>query len=237
MRIHPATAVLCFLAATVVACDNSRSTVIPADLSKFGEIQPALDKLDSADRRRVAAYEMRAHMGALFGNSPPTASVTIGQAIDDQTKFEAAAAAQEAEAKQLAAKAAAERAAKLQAMEQVLTVALTKLNLESGEFDKHIAMRLAFQNRSQKPIAGVKGVAISQDMFGDTITVSRVSYDEGIPASGLREWNGSKHFNQFMDDDRKLASTPLEKIKFRFEPSVIVFEDGSKLEAPEPDGG
>lgn len=120
MRIHPSTALLCSLAATFVACNNPRSTVIPSDLSKISEIQPTLDKLDSADRRRVAAYEMRAHMGALFGNSPPAASVTIGQAIDDQAKFEAAAADREAEAKQLAAKAAAERAAKLQGMQQVL---------------------------------------------------------------------------------------------------------------------
>jgi hypothetical protein len=120
-------------------------------------------------------------------------------------------------------------------MNQVLTTALTKLDLVKGSFlGSMVYMNIAFQNKGQKPIAGVKGTAVFRDMFGDTLATESVSYDKGIPV------NGVKQFRQIaaagMDrGERKLAETPIEKVKFTFDPVIILFEDGTKLEMPKGD--
>jgi hypothetical protein len=46
-------------------------------------------------------------------------------------------------------------------------------------------------------------------------------------------WHGSKKYNQFESSDQTLRNTPLEKIKFEFEPDAIVYADGSELKAPD----
>lgn len=222
-----------------VACGDPRSTKIPADISELAKIQSSLDKLDSTDRGRVARYEMRARMGAIFGGSPPPASVTIGEAIKNQKAFEAAEARQAAADSILTAATAKERAEKMRLMGEALATTLTKLEVQGATSDSYgqfIYMHVAFQNRGAKPIAGVKGIAIIRDMFGDTVARRRISYDKGIPVNGskpLRELVGATRVDPA---DRRLAETPIEKLKFTFEPSVIIFDDGTKLEAPGPGG-
>ena len=117
-------------------------------------------------------------------------------------------------------------------MSQVLTTALTKLEVQQVSFmGPAVYMHVAFQNRGTKAIAGVKGTAIVRDMFGDTLATRPVSYDKGIPLNGIKELRDilSTSFDQ---GGRKLATTPIEKVKFSFEPSIIIFDDGTKLEAP-----
>ena len=43
----------------------------------------------------------------------------------------------------------------------------------------------------------------------------------------------SADYNQFNKDDKRFAEAETEKIRFSFEPSVILFVDGTKLEAPD----
>jgi hypothetical protein len=219
----------------LLACGDPRSTKIPADLADMPKIQSSLDKLDSVDRGRVAQYEMRAHLGAMFGASPPPAGVTIGEAIDNQKAFVAAEAKVDAERKVLAAKVAAERARKLELMSQALSTTLIGLEVKQGAFmGSLVYMHIAFQNRGAKPIAGVKGIAIFRNMFGDTLVTETVSYDKGIASNEVRQWRQIAAAG-LDPGERRLAETPIEKIKFSFEPSIIIFEDGTKLEAPGAD--
>jgi hypothetical protein len=217
----------------IVACSDPRSTKIPADMSDLPKIQSALDKLDSVDRGRVAQYEMRAHLGAIFGNSPPPAGVTIGEAIDNQKAFAIAQAKEEAAEKARTAAAAKALTEKLRLMSEALAVSLTRLEVQgapSDQFGQFIYMRIAFQNRGPKAIAGVKGIAIFRDMFGDTVARKTVSYEKGIPVNSGKEWRELVGATMVDASDRKLAQTPIEKVKFSFEPSIIIFDDGSKLE-------
>ena len=70
-----------------------------------------------------------------------------------------------------------------------------------------------------------------KDIFGDPIKQVRLSSDEAIKARKSFVYKGGIDINQFIDEDTKLASTPKEKIQFSFVPEVILFEDGSKIEA------
>jgi hypothetical protein len=236
MTAKPLAIVVLFSA---IACSDPRSTKIPADISELPKIQSSLDRLDSTNRGRVARYEMRARMGAIFGGSPPPASVTIGEAIKNQTAFEAAEARQAAADSAVAAASAKERAEKVRLMGEALAVSLTKLEVQgttSDSYGQFIFMHVAFQNRGSKPIAGVKGVAIIQDMFGDTVTTRRISYDKGIPINAVKELRQLIGATRVDPQDKRLAETPIEKLKFSFEPSIIIFDDGTKLEAQSSNG-
>ena len=67
-------------------------------------------------------------------------------------------------------------------------------------------------------------------MFGDNIKEINLSYDDGVKANSTSTYEGSIDYNEFMADDVKLLNTSLDKIKFNFVPSVILFKDGSKIE-------
>ena len=53
-----------------------------------------------------------------------------------------------------------------------------------------------------------------------------------LPVGGIKEL---RDILAITSEARKLADTPIEKVKFSFEPTIIIFEDGTKLEAPDPD--
>jgi hypothetical protein len=161
--------------------------------------------------------------------------MTVGRAIDEQRAFVREQEAKEAAAKALAEKERREREAKLAALNQAVTVALVDKDFRAadyteGTYQDAITMVFAFQNKTDRNIAGVKGRAIFADIFGDTISAVRMSYDHTIPAGKTVRWSAQTDYNQFMDKDVKLRATSLDRLKFRFEPLTIIFADGTRLD-------
>jgi len=68
-----------------------------------------------------------------------------------------------------------------------------------------------------------------QSPVGDAIKDVNVSFDDGVKAGKHAAWEGSLGFNQFMSEDTKLASTDLAKMKIDWEPSAIVYADGTTM--------
>ena len=135
---------------------------------------------------------------------------------------------------ELKAKIEAENAAVKKQMDGILTAAIVS---KSGHaryeyIDKitDIGFQLAFENHSDKDIAGFKGIISFKDMFGDTIKNLTLSYDDGVKAKSTAKYEGSTAYHEFMAEDSKLLNTDLDKIKFEFKPSVIMFTDGTKIE-------
>jgi len=94
-----------------------------------------------------------------------------------------------------------------------------------------VEIELAFKNTSTKPMAGVKGDAVFRDMFGDTLDVASVSYDQSVAPGETRIWTGSRSvLGSFGHNTAKLRTTATEKVQFTFLPSMIVFADGTKLQ-------
>jgi hypothetical protein len=92
---------------------------------------------------------------------------------------------------------------------------------------------MAFENRSDKDMQGIKGTLKIADIFGDTINNVTFSYDRGVPAGKTSAYRGTIDINRFMDKDMKLWSTDLDKLKTTFEISTIIYKDGTKVEAPQ----
>ena len=129
----------------------------------------------------------------------------------------------------------AERKAKQEAFAKLLSVALVGKRNSTGEYDQRMVMLdLAFDNKSDKDIAGVKGILHLNDMFGDKIMNIKWPFDAGVDAKQTAvDRAGGMKINQFIDDQMKRWNTEPDKIKASYEVQTIVFKDGTRLDAPE----
>ncbi|WP_372404621.1 hypothetical protein ACDW34_07225 [Acinetobacter piscicola] len=220
------------LAMFLVGCSNPKSAEIPTDPNKWEELKPKIEKLSDEEKQLVAQYLIRKGMGSAFGGEGVKAGTTIGDAIKEQQKWQDDKKAQEKAEAELKAKVEAEKKAKIAELNRVITVALIKKEGYSsyGGDINNIGIELAFENKGNKDISGVKGITHFNDIFGDSIKSVNLSYDDGVKAHSTATYQASINYNQFMDEDKKLLNTELEKMKFVFEPQVILFTDGSKIE-------
>jgi hypothetical protein len=217
---------------TVAGCKNVRDT----ELSKLTpEQSAALDKkLNGEEMRLLIAYRMRTGMSAAFGGSGAPDGMTVRQAIDEERKWAENQKVEEAKADALKQKVEAERKAKQQEFNQLLSAALvTKKNIDGEYGQRSVGLAVAFENKSDKDIQGVKGVLVLSDIFGDPIEKVRLSYDAGIDARKIATYKGGVEINRFMEKDIKLWNTDFDKLKANFETSTVIFRDGTKIEAPQ----
>lgn len=227
------------LTSHITSCSKPRDFTISAEPSKWGsdeKLKSAVAKLPEEDRQLLAGWMLRAGMGKAFGAT--VSDTTIGTAIEQQRQFEAERAAKEAEEAALAARVAKERAEAAAAMNAILTVAMTKFEFFEADYRNRILsdgfqVGFALENKSSKDLVGVKGTVQFADIFDDRIKSIGLSIDEPIPAGQVLQWGGTLDYNQFMDADKKLRSTPAAKLKVSYIPSVFLFSDGTRMAAPQ----
>lgn len=222
------------LALILSGCSNPKNKEIPTDPDKWDTLKPEVEKLNDEEKQLLTQYIMRKAMGQAFGGGGVEAGTTIGDAIDEQRNWIKEKDTQEKAEAELKAKVEAQKKAKIEQVNKILTVALTKKEGRStysfSEDPNEIYFEIAFENKGVKDISGVKGVAHFNDMFGDNIKSLSLSYDEGVKVDQMALYKASTNFNQFMSEDKALLSTDISKIKFTFEPQVVLFADGSKIE-------
>jgi phosphoserine phosphatase len=233
-------------------CSDPYKTPVPTTSEVLkgadGSFAATLQKIPEGDRELVARYMARNALGTMFGGAP-LAQVSVREAIAaqvafeaEQAKKEAAEAAEqatvkaknaqrEAEAKALADKAQAARAAQIKAMDDAVTVAVVSMKSVQGSFAKGVNIKFAIENKSEKELAGIKGVVRFKDIFGKDVKVTRIAYDKNIKPKATAAYSGGIEINQFMEGDVKLYDTPMEKLKISWEPEVYLYADGSKLES------
>lgn len=239
------TILLCSI--VLAACSGPKDTPLPRELDKMDTIKPAMEKLTAEERELAAGYIMRhtigAKLGGLFGGKEGPGipeGMTIGKAIEEQRKFKADAAIEEAKQQALKAKLQAEREAAQKQMREAVTVTLVskKLAVEHGYSgivtDENLQVVFGYKNNTDKEVAGVKGYVSVKDLFGEEISGFLISNDTTIPAGQSTTWTGSRsvRFSLGNNKDRKLAELGDDKYKVVWEPEMIVFKDGTKLTAP-----
>ena len=232
----------------LAACSGPRDTPLPRDLEKMESIKPAMEKLTPEERELAAGYIMRhtvgAKLGGLFGGKEGPGipeGMTLGKAIEEQRKFKADAALEEAKQQALKAKLHAEREAAMKPMLEAVTVTLVskRIAVERGYsgmvMDENLEVTFGYKNNTAKDISGVKGRVSVKDLFGDEISAFQISNDSTIKAGQTATWTGSRSVRFSMGDnkDRKLAELSDDKYKVVWEPQDIVFADGTKLVLPE----
>lgn len=234
----------------LAACSGPKDTPLPRDLEKLDSLKPALEKLTPEERELAAGYIMRVGVGsklkgAFGGEEGPGIPVgmTVGKAIEEQRKFKADLAIEEAKQQALQAKLAAEREAALKPLREAVTVTLVskKVVPEYGYsgmlMDENLNVVFGYQNNTGKDIAGVKGHISIKDLFGEQISGFLVSNDDTLKAGESITWTGSRSVKYGVNEngDRKLADLDPSKYKVVWEPWMIVFADGTKLADPDKD--
>lgn len=227
----------------MVGCGDPHKQALPADIKAAADdpgFKAKVEKLPQEERELLAGYMMRQGLAQAFsgGTASAGSAKTIGDAINEQRKFLTERKAKEDAEKALAEKVAAERAAAVKAMDEVLTVALTDKTFERSDFHVRrysdtVTVVVAFQNKSAKDLAAVKGRLTFSDVFDDKIKSSELKMEDPIAAGQTHVWTGTMELNQFNAADKKLAATPKDKLKAVWEPSTYLFKDGTTLKAPD----
>lgn len=227
-----------FLGVALVACSDPYAYKIPSDMEQWKSdeaLRAQIAKLKPDEKELLTRFMLRAGLKQAFGQGQ--SQVTIGQALEEQRKREAELAIKEAEEKALAERVKKEREAAIQAMNAVLTVAMTQLEYHDADWRNGVqdgfSVAFAFQNKGDRDLAGAKGAVRFADMFDDQIKLVGLSMDEAIPVGKTVTWRGELDYNQFMDTDRKLRNTDASKLKVSWRPGTYLFADGSKMAAPE----
>ena len=135
-----------------------------------------------------------------------------------------------------------------------LTIACSKLGINSGPeavtvkllkaevvpekgfsgmvIDESLHITFDFHNNTTKDIAAVKGTVTIYDVFDKKISAFAISDDDDIKAGMSTPWTGTRSIKYALgnNDDRRLAGLPPNKYKVVWEPQVVLFADGSKVE-------
>jgi hypothetical protein len=232
----------------VAGCDNPKDTILPHDIEKMESIKSSIEKLSSEEKELLTGYMIRHTIGAklsgLFGKKETQAipdNMTVGKAIDEQRKFKSDALLEEAKQQALKNKVQAEQEAAIKPMREAVTVTLIskKIQEERGYSgivtDENISVVFAYKNNTDKDISGVKGRISIKDLFGDEISAFQISNDDTIKAKKTITWTGSRSVKYAFGDnnDRKLASLENDKFKVIWEPKIIIFKDGTKMNVPD----
>ncbi len=247
------TAVVCFIFAIgVCACSNPYDTKLPSNLEDeiaTKAFKESIKTLPEEEKAALAKFMVRMtlgeKMGGLFGVKATGGipnDITVKMALAEQKAFEeeqakkrAAADKEQEELKKKEEEAQRETQAKAAIMRDVFSVKLVSkefvpLDFGARRMNDTIALSARLTNLSKKDIAGAKGAIEFRDIFDDLVLSLNLSFDDGIKASESIVWNGGFEFNRFKQNHKKLADTPLEKLKIAWIPEVYIFADGSRME-------
>lgn len=107
-------------------------------------------------------------------------------------------------------------------------------NLDKWRFSSYVTFTFELTNNSDKPIKGVQGVLHVNDLFGSKILDVRCDFTGHTIQPGEVYVNDelSLEVNEFKDEHMKLYNEDYSDLNFEYEPTTIVFTDGSSVTMP-----
>jgi len=233
--------ILPLIAACLVlsACSKgAKDTVIPHDPKEWSKIDDQVKSLPSEERQLFAKYMLRVGIGGAFNGKSIPDGFTVGQAIEDQRKFEADKKAEEDKQAAYQSQVQAQRNAAVEHMNQIVNFAISSMaysasDPDNGVMDDKEVFSYVVKNNGNKDIAGIKGTAVLTDMFGNDFYTINIELDQPVPANSEQTFEDYESVLNLNDNaDSALARASLDKIKVSFTPTMIVYADGTKEEAP-----
>ena len=155
---------------------------------------------------------------------------TYQEILEDAKKFKD-------EQKALADKVKKEAEARKQKMKSAITVTIyakdfIKSDWERGISDDYNVLKYAIDNKSSKEIRAAKISFKIYNVLGDEIGdgYSMDFTDGRIAPHTIFQNTAGFSYNQFKEEDTRLANAKLEDLSFDFDVQKIVYSDGSVLE-------
>jgi len=182
-------------------------------------------KLDTSDLVLIGLYIIKSKFV-----SEKIEGLTYNQILEKAREFKKKKDQEELEQKLLAEKAQKAEAERIERLTKALNVTVFQKGFSSGDFQSHITLKFAFDNKSDKIIRAFTGIVVFTDLFDKEIQKIDLTYDEKIPANKTVNWSASIEFNRFQDGDITLRDKPLENLKVIWKPAKIMFIDGTTFE-------
>jgi hypothetical protein len=101
---------------------------------------------------------------------------------------------------------------------------------DTERYEDYISLTFAYRNEGTKAIRAFQGDVTFLDAFGDTIYSAHLKVELPLsPGQTRREPGRIIKYNPFRTAHQRLRSTPLNKMKVVWEPSDVLFADGSRV--------
>lgn len=95
--------------------------------------------------------------------------------------------------------------------------------------EEYVVIEQVITNNTSQTISGIKGTLKSYDMFGEQLKDFEVNETKDL-APGQSRDIGGEYFSGMDNTLQKMADTDINKMKFEFVPSLIIYADGTKWE-------
>lgn len=221
-----------------LACSKPQDIVFgPEPLKTLAEKGKLFMKLPEEERTLLVSYLSLSEMGkALGGNIKPATGRTVREVLVDAHKWQDEIRAAEAEKK----KKEAEQKIIVDKILSSVNVSITDKKVlikdyKAGRYQDMLILAFAVENKSEKTIIQLKGLAIFKDATGDKIGDLPVDFDDPINAGDRIETTTGRGWNiqQFINRDiEKIATREFHSMVTHFEPKSIAFADGEILKIP-----
>ena len=101
---------------------------------------------------------------------------------------------------------------------------------EAERYQDYISLTFAYRNKGTKAIRAFEGDVTFLDAFGDTIYSAHLKVDEPIAPGRTRQEPGRIiKYNPLRVAHERLRNTALSKMKVVWQPSDVIFLDGTRL--------
>jgi len=230
-------AAIAAVAMGLAGCDPKR-VQIPSDPDKWGNLEVHVKELNEDDQKLFAQYMARHVVGVAFDdrNAGIPDGMTIGKAIEAQKKVRivqdnmGAAGGVLSEGGALISRTDIEREISNTVQVRVSGPHIVAEDNARGRFSDWFGMSVDVQNRSGKTILGIKGVVVVEDVFGVAVSRIDLQMNEEVAAGGRGKFDSyGKSLNRYNKSDVRLRSANFSKLRMRFQPEVIAFSDGTRL--------
>ncbi|WP_080058931.1 hypothetical protein [Spirosoma aerolatum] len=185
----------------------------------------AIYKHDSIEGKHVFTALIKRNIADI-----PSEGIKYQQLADEGRMAEEKAAKQKKEEEEQAQKELIKEQQRAERLNKVFNLTLLHIDREKGDFQEYIAFKMLLQNRSDKEIKAVKGVITFNDLFDKEIKSINLTMDTPMkPGQSFNE-SYTIDYNQFIDEDRTLASKSASQVKMVWKPEKILFMDGTSIE-------
>ena len=157
--------------------------------------------------------------------------MTYGEILEKGKEWEAEQEKIKIEEEEEEEKAIQEETERIEKLSKFVKVNCSEKYFEEYEGEYYLTYILDIQNNSDQAIKAFKGDVVFTDLYDEVLTILELEYEDGVINSGEEViYEFSTGYDEYDDDDVKIGNKELENLKVSWEPSAIIFKDGSIIE-------
>lgn len=104
---------------------------------------------------------------------------------------------------------------------------------DAGRFNPETSFTFVTENHSDRGIRAYQGAVEVDDLLGNLIVRLQVEHQATLASHHSQQFTNYFEVNPFSDRDARMATEPFANLTFKWEPTKILFADGTSVEAQE----